>query len=264
MAESLYTAAELQAAAKHQSAESMISIALLSVCAAAGLAAWGLAYFGKEEVRFENISAAYESRVDAGDLAAAEDAVLAEWRERLNRDLSRREQAAQQQKQSAVMQEQAAALAAAQAAAEAANRAAADAEARARSAEQERIRALATARDDTRPAKVPAPSVAPVAPTKRTPVTGVVVPASVDWNSCDKPVYPLASVRLRQQGVVVMAFDVSDVGEVLDSRIVESSGTRRLDSTALKALERCRFSPETVDGSPRASSAQVRFAWRLD
>lgn len=249
-----------------QSAETFIAVILFAVCAAAGISAWVIDYLQGEGVEpTDNIDTVqvYASLADS-DLAQDEDSVLAEWRERLESSFSQREQALQQQEQSAMLAEQAAALAAAQAAAEAAKVAAAQAEERAREAEIARRKALAERRERAAP-KVAAPASAePEQKVAKVSANAVRVPASVDWSSCDKPRYPRAAVRLRQEGTVTLAFSLSASGEVLDGRVQESSGTTRLDNAALEAIVQCQFTPETLDGEPQPSTALVRFGWRLN
>ncbi|MFP5306472.1 MAG: energy transducer TonB [Gammaproteobacteria bacterium] len=92
----------------------------------------------------------------------------------------------------------------------------------------------------------------------------VLEPASLDWSTCDPPRYPPASVRWNEEGTVVMSFDVDSRGRVIGGRVAETSGTARLDEAALNALRKCRFKPATRDGVAEASVALVRFVWKLD
>ncbi|MGB1907141.1 MAG: energy transducer TonB [Spongiibacter sp.] len=247
-----------------QSAETFIAVVLFAVCATAGVAAWLINYLQGDEARFvDSIDTVqvYASLAD-GELASEEDAVLEEWRQRLETSFSQREQALQQQEQNAMLAEQAAALAAAQAAAEEAKLAAEQAEQRARSAEIARRNAMEARRERAEAKVAPAPpreeKVAKVS------ANAVRVPASVDWSTCDKPRYPRAAVRLKQEGTVTLAFSLSASGEVLDGRVQESSGTSRLDNAALEAIVKCQFTPETLDGRAQPSTALVRFGWRLN
>lgn len=254
-----------------QSAESVIAIALLCVCAAAGLAAWLLS--GDDTPAFtadKNAVAKVTSVQSEEKLQFEEQAVLAEWQSRLEGEFSQREQNLRQQAQMATMQQQSEALALAQAAAETAARAAEVAEARAQNAEKERQLALAKVREKVVEPKV-AESRSEPSNTKSTSTSSsakdaavlATVPASIDWNSCARPEYPEESVRFGQQGTVTMAFSVDAEGNPTDGKIVESSGTRRLDYRALSALSRCQFEPQREGGKAVPSLAQVRFTWRL-
>lgn len=253
-----------------QSAEGVVAIALFAVCAAAGLAAWLLS--GQDldtsapPAAVAEVSAGLESSGQKDD----ELAVLSDWQQRLDSEFNQRDQARRQQAQSQAMQQQAEALAAAQAAANAAQEAAAAAEARALAAERERQRALEEARRQQQVAEAeaepkPAPQPASTSNNRAAPAAATErVAAAIDWESCRRPVYPQAAVRFRQEGTVILAFEVDAQGNVADGSVKESSGYQRLDNAALQALSRCRFEPERVAGRARASSAEVRFAWRLD
>lgn len=243
-----------------QSAETFIAVVLFAVCAAAGLAAWlmSLSDGSADSADEMEMVQVFASLADA-ELAADEQDVLLEWQQRLEQAFSQREQALRNQEQSAVLEEQAAALAAAQAAAEAAKQAAAAAEQRARDAELERQRDLEKQRAAK---KAQLAAVAPVAKPKPK-ANAVRVPASVDWSSCRKPRYPRASIRLKQEGTVTLLFAVDAAGQVISGEVQKSSGVDRLDNAALEAIMRCTFTPETLGGEAQASTAQVRFGWRL-
>ena len=57
------------------------------------------------------------------------------------------------------------------------------------------------------------------------------------------PYYPLASRRLREQGLVVVKLCVNEQGIVGEAGLSKSSGFQNLDQSALKALSQWRFSP---------------------
>lgn len=58
-----------------------------------------------------------------------------------------------------------------------------------------------------------------------------------------KPYYPLASKKLREQGLVVVRLCVNQQGIVDEAAIHKSSGFLSLDHSALKALAQWRFTP---------------------
>ena len=241
-----------------QSAEMFIAVVLFAVCAAAGLAAWLMSLgdsAADESATVETVQV-FASLADA-ELADDEQDVLLAWEQRLEQTFNQREQALRQQEQSAVLEEQAMALAQAQAAAEAAKEAAEAAEQRARQAELARKKALAAQ------AKPAAPAAPKVAAKPKPKANAERIPASVDWSSCRKPRYPRASIRLKQEGTVTMTFAIDAQGQVVSGEVQQSSGVERLDNAALEAIMKCSFTPETLGGEPQASSAQVRFGWRL-
>lgn len=56
-------------------------------------------------------------------------------------------------------------------------------------------------------------------------------------------VYPAASIRNREEGSVLMAARVDDSGRVVEVRVSRSSGHKRLDDSAEKAMRNWRFAP---------------------
>jgi protein TonB len=90
-----------------------------------------------------------------------------------------------------------------------------------------------------------------------------VVDAVVDFSSCNKPTYPINSLRNEEQGTVRLQFLIDLNGQVADSKIVNSSGFRALDAAAKKALSLCRFEPGTIDGRPQQSWTVVSYVWKL-
>lgn len=57
------------------------------------------------------------------------------------------------------------------------------------------------------------------------------------------PEYPMWARLRRQEGVVVVQFDVLDDGSVANSQVVQSSGFEALDAAAIKAHEKWRYRP---------------------
>lgn len=112
------------------------------------------------------------------------------------------------------------------------------------------------------PAPVAAPVIAPpvaVAPKPQP----VYVNAAIDWTSCKRPAYPDISMRKNEEGVVVIDIDLDANARILGSRVSQSSGHERLDTTTQRAIEKCSFRSATSDGRPQASTASVRFTWKL-
>jgi protein TonB len=103
----------------------------------------------------------------------------------------------------------------------------------------------------------------PAAPQPAAPKPQLRVEASVNWDSCSRPQYPSGSLDRGEQGLVLMSFDLDPGGKVTDAAVIGSSGSPKLDETALRAVQKCRFNPATVDGVAVASVAKVRFQWRL-
>lgn len=90
-----------------------------------------------------------------------------------------------------------------------------------------------------------------------------IVKAQVDFNTCDKPTYPINSLRNEEKGVVRIQFLIGADGRVADSKIERTSGFKALDNAAKNALSVCRFKPGTVDGKPQQLWTAVDYVWKL-
>lgn len=113
-----------------------------------------------------------------------------------------------------------------------------------------------TAVSEVKPA-VEAPVPQPPQPVART-------SAVVDATGCAKPEYPAASLRAQETGIVTLSFLIGVDGSVMDSKVSRSSGSRKLDEAARRALARCRFKPATVDGKPEQSWARIEYEWKIE
>jgi protein TonB len=63
------------------------------------------------------------------------------------------------------------------------------------------------------------------------------------------PAYPPVSRRMREQGVVLLEVLIQATGQVGEVRIKRSSGFKRLDDAASKAVQRWRYLPATRGGT---------------
>ncbi|HEX8606187.1 MAG TPA: TonB family protein, partial [Pseudoduganella sp.] len=87
--------------------------------------------------------------------------------------------------------------------------------------------------------------------------------ALADFSSCDKPVWPRASLREEQQGKVTLSFLVGADGVVKASRLLQSSGFPLLDIAAQEGISKCRFEPASLDGKPVEAWARLQYIWTL-
>ncbi|MDQ1831029.1 energy transducer TonB [Massilia scottii] len=67
---------------------------------------------------------------------------------------------------------------------------------------------------------------------------------------CTSPEYPKGSLRNGEEGLVNIAFQVAEDGQVIDARIMKTSGFETLDKAAIRALLKCRFAPAVMFGVP--------------
>jgi protein TonB len=107
--------------------------------------------------------------------------------------------------------------------------------------------------DETLP-DVPA-AVAPPEPSRPIDWTGRLVDlASVDVpprpTRRDLPRYTKRARRLRQQGVVTLELLVSDTGQVVDARTLETIPDSDLDQAALAVARTWQFTPALKAGDP--------------
>jgi protein TonB len=81
-----------------------------------------------------------------------------------------------------------------------------------------------------------------------------VVPPRVDARAHANlpPAYPYRSRRFGEEGTVMLAVRISDTGRVEAVSVKQSSGHRRLDRAALRAVKGWRYQPATRGGDPIA------------
>jgi protein TonB len=97
----------------------------------------------------------------------------------------------------------------------------------------------------------PPPVQEPAEPKQAEPAPQPVLPprAEAGQLSNPAPVYPNLSRRLREEGIVVLEILIKADGTVGEIKIKSSSGYKRLDDTAVKAVKQWRYHPATQGGS---------------
>jgi protein TonB len=95
--------------------------------------------------------------------------------------------------------------------------------------------------------------------------------ATIDVRSCRKPEYPTVAIRANAEGLTKIRFSVDAQGRVDESKTVveQSAGRSRehraLDSAAVEALSKCRFTPGTDEtGRPVGAFSVVEYNWKLE
>lgn len=105
----------------------------------------------------------------------------------------------------------------------------------------------------------PAPPAPPPPPPARE------LPASaIQYLEPPAPVYPRASRRLGESGLVVVRVFVDADGMPRQVQIAQSSGFVRLDEAALEGVRRARFKPPTENGRPTAGWARIPIPFELE
>ncbi|ACE83258.1 energy transducer TonB [Cellvibrio japonicus] len=96
----------------------------------------------------------------------------------------------------------------------------------------------------------PPPPTAPAEAKPAPPAPAPVLPPRADAGQLSNPapVYPSLSRRLREEGIVVLEILIKADGSVGEVRLKNSSGYKRLDETAMKAVAKWRYHPATQGG----------------
>ncbi|MDP1609898.1 MAG: energy transducer TonB [Sulfuritalea sp.] len=124
------------------------------------------------------------------------------------------------------------------------------------------------------PAELPAPTPIAVAPAPTivaapAPVAPAPAPVATqprfdaDYLDNPKPVYPAISRRLGEQGRVVLRVHVEADGRAAEVQLHTSSGSPRLDQSALDTVRRWKFVPARLGREPTAAWVLVPIAFTL-
>ena len=89
------------------------------------------------------------------------------------------------------------------------------------------------------------------------------VPPVVEKQTCEKVVYPKSSLMNEETGTVSLSVLVGTDGNVVESRIDQSSGSKTLDKAAVKIYASCKFKPSVKDGKPQQAWAKLDHIWSL-
>jgi TonB family protein len=102
-------------------------------------------------------------------------------------------------------------------------------------------------------------------PEMRPEVAPIAVPAAFAKavGNCSGAVYPKEALRAEIQGKVELEFLIDIDGSVADSRITKSSGSTLLDTAAIEGLSKCRFIPQSKDGTAIPAWLGVRYIFAL-
>lgn len=81
--------------------------------------------------------------------------------------------------------------------------------------------------------------------------------------SCDVIKYPAFARAFNKEGKTTVSFIVAADGTTRNPEIKVSSGSDLLDSASKENIEKCKYSPATLNGVPIESVMQQNFNWRL-
>ena len=104
---------------------------------------------------------------------------------------------------------------------------------------------------------------AAASPTAATTVIPDTAAEILDFITCPKPPYPMASIRNEETGKTTMRFAIAPTGEVMDAVIASSSGFRDLDQAALGAMRACLFRPASKNGVPVDATVTMQYVWSM-
>lgn len=105
----------------------------------------------------------------------------------------------------------------------------------------------------TPPRSAPAPVAAPTGPTRKARAASKLT----------RPSYPTVARRRGWEGTVLLAIELDESGEILDVRILESSGRNALDRAARTCARRWSFEPALEDGVAVASTLEIPVVFEL-
>ena len=122
--------------------------------------------------------------------------------------------------------------------------------------------AVAPAPTPVAPPAPPAPPPPP-APSVAKPSARTEVSISASYAAANrKPEYPKMSLRLGEQGTVVLTVIVKSDGSAGDVEVKSTSGFTRLDRAAADAVKTWRFNPATIDGKAVDKSYEVPITFK--
>lgn len=87
---------------------------------------------------------------------------------------------------------------------------------------------------------------------------------TVNFSSCAAPAYPKSALRNNQQGAVRLAFLIGEIGEVLDSYVIRSSGFWDLDEAAMSGVFLCQFSVPEKGVTSKMNWTAMEYVWKLE
>ena len=113
-------------------------------------------------------------------------------------------------------------------------------------------------------ASITVPPVAEVPSTEPSTAPAIMETKSLSVTRRIEPVYPPASRRLDEQGVVRLRVLVDERGRPREVQIAQSSGFDRLDQAAVTAVRRWQFSPAMQESRAVTAWTRVNVMFQLN
>ena len=77
--------------------------------------------------------------------------------------------------------------------------------------------------------------------------------------------YPIRALERGVEGYVVVTFDITSTGQVVNASVVERQPSGIFDRSALQAIAKFRYKPKVVDGQPvPVSGLYYRFTFEME
>jgi periplasmic protein TonB len=79
------------------------------------------------------------------------------------------------------------------------------------------------------------------------------------------PQYPIAAARDGKEGFVVVEFDISTLGAVINAKVIDAEPKRIFDKAAIHAIKGWKYKPKMEQGNPvEVRRQKVRLDFSLD
>ena len=108
----------------------------------------------------------------------------------------------------------------------------------------------------------PAPAVVSAAPAPASPGLKTIT-AGVEYIQAPILVYPKMSLKMGEQGKVVLRVLIDESGKASDAKVQTSSGSTRLDEAGRQAAMRALYKPQVEDGRPVSVFVLVQLNFQL-
>ena len=78
-----------------------------------------------------------------------------------------------------------------------------------------------------------------------------------------RPLYPRRSLRIGEEGIVMVQALINEIGEVENIKIIQSSGYILLDKSAKNTILNWRFKPHLINGQPNMAWVKIPVEFKI-